>query len=354
MKTYKYRIKDSTTQKKLTFLAKEVNFVWNVCNEQIRKRWKESRRITTKVELNKITRGASKFLSINQQTIQAVSYELETRTRKNKKFIKFRGKKSLGWIPFNGQTIKICGDLVNYNKCIFKFWKSRDFPSPIKMGSFNQDCRGRWYINFVAEDNENLSCESGEVGIDLGLIHTATDSNGRKLSSRNYRKYEKKLGMAQRARKKKLAKKIHAKIKNKRKDDIEKITTQWAKENKIVVVGNISPKKLIKTKFAKSTLDSSWSLLTTRLSHKTLRYGGIFLEVNEANTSRTCSHCRIHWDFPKGLKSLAIREYKCPGCHVEQDRDINAARNILRIGHDSLNAGKTANEESPTIIALAV
>ncbi len=80
----------------------------------------------------------------------------------------------------------------------------------------------------------------------------------------------------------------------------------------------------------------------------------MLIEVNEAYTSKTCSHCGVRWDFPKEPKSLAIREYKCLCCHVGQDRDVNAARNILRIGRDSLQTVKAVGEESPTIIALAI
>jgi putative transposase len=358
--TYKFRIKDSNKTKALSNLARECNFVWNHCNEIARKRWKESRLYTGKVILNKLVKGASKELNINQQTVQAVAYELELRMKKAKKLIRFRGKKSLGWIPFNGQTIKAVGDRIFYNKSDFKFWHSRKIDGKIKTGSFNQDSRGRWYVNFVIEKNdENIGCLSGEVGIDLGLKTTASDSNGKKISVGQYRKLEKKLGMSQRANKKKQTKKIHAQIKNKRRDAIEKYTLDLAQNNKLIVIGNVSSQKIIKTKLAKSVLDNSWALLKNRLSHKTIRYGGIFLEVDEAKTSRTCSHCGIYWeDFPKGLKSLAVREYKCSSCEVVQDRDINAARNILRIGRDSLPGfsvtAKILQEESPTIIAQAI
>jgi putative transposase len=353
VKTYQFRIKDSTSKKLLIQMSRDVNFVWNYCNELARKRWKESRSITVKSDLNKITRGASTVLRINQQSIQAVSYELLTRLKQEKKRIRFRSKKSLGWIPFNGQTIKICGDQIIYNKKIFSFWKSRIIPSRIKTGSFCQDSRGRWYLNLVVFAEEVVSCGGGAVGIDLGLINSATDSYGLKLKTRYYRKFEKQLARFQRAGKKKQAKKIHAKIKNKRKDDIEKATTNWALNNKLIFVGDVNSSALIKSKLAKSTLDASWYMIKARLLHKTMRYGGNLIIVNEAYTSKTCSHCKILWNFPKGLKSLAIREYICPGCHVGQDRDVNAARNILRIGRDSLQTVRAVGEESPTIIALA-
>ncbi len=206
------------------------------------------------------------------------------------------------------------------------------------MGSFNSDSRGRWYVNLVVEVPK-LTNLGNSVGIDLGLTSAATTSDGLKLVGRNFRKLEAKLASAQRAGKKKLVRKIHDKIKNRRKDGIEKFTTTVARENSLIVIGDVSSKKIIRktNRFAKSASDASWYQIKSRLLNKAIRHGGRYMEVNEAYTSKTCSDCGTRWEFPKGLKSLAIREYVCPCCGVVQDRDINAARNILRIGHDSLN-----------------
>jgi putative transposase len=337
MKVIRYRIKDSSKLNQLSRLSSQVNFVWNTCNDLIRKNWKESRKYTQKSDINRLVKGASRELDLNQQTVQAIGYELLLRIRKIRKQVRFRSrKKSLPWIPFNGQTIKLVGDIALYNKMDFKVFKSRELCGKIKTGSFVCDSRGRWYVNFCCEDNTEAYCGLGEVGIDLGLITTATTSQGEKLKASRYRRWEKKLANAQRANKQKLAKKIHAKIKNTRKDAIEKFTTKIAQENSLVVIGKIESNKIIKTPFAKSTYDNGWFLLKSRLSHKVVKHGGKYLEVPENFTSRTCSHCNLGWILPKGLKSLAIREYQCPGCGFLQDRDVNAARNILRIGHDSL------------------
>ena len=330
MKVIRYRIKDSTKEKELSKLSSNVNLVWNTCNDMIRKQWKESRKYTTKAQLNKITRGASKELNINQQTVQAISYELLLRIQKVKKQVRFRSrKKSLPWIPFNGQTMKLVGDVVFYNGMDFNLWITRPLCGKIKTGSFTCDARGRWYINFSCEDKAEAFCGQGEIGLDLGMISTVTTSQAEKLKASRYRKWEKKLAMAQRACKKKLARTIHAKIKNSRKDAIEKFTTKIAEVNSLVVIGKMESKKLIKTFLAKSTYDNGWYMLKTRLSHKVVKHGGKYLEVPENFTSRTCSHCNLGWILPKGLKSLAIREYQCPGCLSLQDRDVNAARNIL-------------------------
>jgi putative transposase len=341
MKTIKYRIKDSTTKKLLTKMKLEVNWIWYHINQQIAKNWKESRKYTNRNDIHVLTKGLSKETNLNQQTIQAVGHELILRTQKAKKKIRNRKATNLGWVPFNGQTIKLIDDKVMYDKKVFKIWKSRELCGKIKMGSFTEDARGNWYVNFVCEDDTVYErSENNDLGIDLGLISTATGSDGEKLTNREYRKLEKKLAKAQRANKNKQAKNIHAKIKNCRKDNIEKYTSKISKQNNFIVIGNVSAKKLTKTKMAKSVLDNGWGMLKSKISYKVERHGGMMIEVNEAYTSRTCSDCSTGWVLPRGLKSLAVREYTCPCCGVVQDRDINAARNILRIGRDTLKRNR--------------
>ena len=72
---------------------------------------------------------------------------------------------------------------------------------------------------------------------------------------KHYRKYEQKLGIAQRAKNKKRVRALHAKIKNCRKDHLHKESSKLVKQHAMIVVGNLSAAKLVKTKMAKSVLD---------------------------------------------------------------------------------------------------
>ena len=99
------------------------------------------------------------------------------------------------------------------------------------------------------------------MGINLGLKDCATASNEQQLHGRWYRGYELELAKAQRAKKKKRVKAIHAKIKNQRKDDMHQFSTTLVRENAAIFVGDVASAKLVKTKMAKSTLDA-WLLLT--------------------------------------------------------------------------------------------
>jgi IS605 OrfB family transposase len=210
-----------------------------------------------------------------------------------------------------------------------------------RSGSFSQDARGRWYFNIVVEVPVAQSTATGQIGIDLGLKDIATCSNGLRLENgKIYRHLEEKLGKTQRADKKARARAIHAKIKNTRLDALHKFTTQVVKENRFIVVGNVSSSGLAKTKMAKSVLDAGWFMLKTQLDYKSKAMQAEFIEVNEKYTTQACSCCgAISSSSPKGRAGLGIREWSCSECGAHHDRDVNAAMNILALGHQRLAEG---------------
>jgi len=99
-------------------------------------------------------------------------------------------------------------------------------------------------------------------------------------------------------------------------------------------VGDVSSKKLIKTRMAKSVHDAGWHMLKTILEYKCDYAGVVFEVVNEMYTTVTCSACKNRTG-PSGLEGLRIREWSCE-CGVTHNRDVNAAKNILAVGHDRL------------------
>ena len=289
----------------------------------------------------------SRGFTIHSQTVQEVT-EAHAKARKQFKKDKLRwrvsggSRRSLGWIPFRAGAAVWKNGQVYYNKHHFKVWDSYGLSKyAFRSGSFTEDSRGRWYFNVVIQVPLIEVSGKGAVGVDLGLKDTATCSNGLKLESKQfYRKAEKQLGMAQRAKKKKRVKAIHAKVKNRRLDHIHKFTTQLVREHSLIVIGNVSSAGLTKTKMAKSVLDAGWHMLKTQLDYKSKAMQAVFLEVNEAYSTQICSCCgRISVNSPKGRTGLRIREWTCPDCGALHDRDVNAARNILAAGHCRLAGG---------------
>lgn len=343
--TYRYRIKDKHISR-LNAQARAVNVVFNFCNETQQKAARNGRKWLTGYDLWKLVAGATKEgLDLHSHSAMRVCLQYDKSRRQQKKpWLRWRGRKSLGWVPFNtGHVSHRDGGFV-FRGEHYNVWLHRPLPDGAKIGagSFSQDSRGRWYINCPVEVAEATEAPLKYVGIDLGLKDLATLSTGEKIEApRLYRKSEAHLATSQRARKTKRARTIHAKIANRRKDFLHKASAKIAKEYGLVVIGDVSPSKLSQTRMAKSVLDAGWSRFRDMLSWKLrLRSGGMLLEVSEKYTTQTCSECgSLPPSRPKGIAGLSNRMWRCDDCGADHDRDHNAARNILRIGLDTLRGG---------------
>ena len=352
-KTLKLRIKDKHLAV-LCAMAREVNTVWNFCNETSAKAVRERHKFLSGYDLQKLTDGFSKCdgVVIGSATTQQVCEEYATRRRQFKRArLNWRvsnpksSRRSLGWIPFKSRAARYKAGQVHFAGQKLSLWDSYGLANyDLRAGSFCEDSRGRWYLNVQVKLPElvgpALPTPSASVGIDLGLKTCATTSDGAKIEGRFYRGLECKLGIAQRAGKKARSRAIHAKIGNQRKDMLHKFSTALVKSNAAIFVGDVASAKLVKTKMAKSTLDAGWSSLKTMLEYKSHQAGIVFEEVNEAYTTQTCSCCRcVSASSPKGRAGLRIREWTCSECESVNDRDVNAARNILALGHQRLAGG---------------
>jgi IS605 OrfB family transposase len=238
---------------------------------------------------------------------------------------------------------------MKYAGQCFGLWDSYGLSKyTFKTGCFTQDARGRWYICLVAELKEPVAKIKNEnteaIGIDLGLKDFATLSNGTKIESqRLYRQSERKLAIAQRANNKQRVKAIHAKIRNTRKEFHHQLSRQLVNHYAAIFVGNVNAKGLAQTPMAKSVLDAGWTAFRTLLKYKCEDAGVWFEEVNERYSTQTCSCCGSRRDSPKGRAGLGIREWTCFECGITHDRDVNAALNILALGHERLVGGITAS-----------
>ncbi|WKT73618.1 RNA-guided endonuclease InsQ/TnpB family protein [Acinetobacter variabilis] len=348
MKTLKLRIKDKHC-KVLDQLASEVNFVWNYVNDLSFKHLKRTGDFFSAFDMTQYTKGTSKLCGLHSQTVQGITEEYVDKRRQHKKAkLKWRvsnkksARRSLGWIPFKKVAIKYADGYVQYGKQKFKLWDSYGISKySVRTGSFVEDSRGRWYVCLVVDSpKQDKPTATKAIGIDLGLKDVATCSDGTVISNpKFYRNYEQKLGIAQRARNKKRVRALHAKIANCRKDHLHKASTLLVKENALIVVGDLSASKLVKTKMAKSVLDTGFSALKTMLKYKCENAGVLFEEVSEKFTTQICSCCgEITSSSPKGRTDLRIRVWECE-CGSINHRDLNSAKNILALGHERLAVG---------------
>jgi len=347
----------------LSSLAREVNFVFNYCNDLSLKVFERERRFLSGFDFWPFLKGATRgdcALHLPVQAVQEIAEEYARRRRQYRKirlaWRKSRGaRRSLGWIPYKVRTIRYRGGQVYFAGRWLSLWDSfglGDFE--LRAGNFSEDRRGRWYLNVCVPWTHRASEERNKppmgaildrsvpsLGIDLGLKHFAAFSDPTLPpldAQRFYRDLEPALARAQRAQRASRARAIHAKIANRRKDFLHKLSTRLVKANGAIFVGNVNASALAKTGQAKSVLDAGWSAFRTMLRYKCDDAGVWFAEVDEAFSTQTCSVCNSRAG-PKGRKDLGIRGWQCPVCGAIHDRDVNAAHNILAAGHRRLAEG---------------
>lgn len=337
--TYRYRVKDKHAAE-LNRMAHAVNFVWNFCNDTQKHALKWNKPWPTAIDLIKQTAGSSILLGIRSNTIDMICVQYAKSRRQHRKaYLRYRGKKSLGWVPLRSRSIRpINGGFCCFGKD-FAVWLSRPIPEGATIkdgGSFARDAQGHWYINVVLEMPVAMAREPNRlVGIDLGLKDIACLSSGVKVAApRLYVASERRLGKANRAKKRRLVRSIGAKVKNQRKDFLHKLSAQIVRDHDLIIVGNVNSSSLAKTRMAKPVLDAGWSSFRSMLAYKAIKHGARYAEVNEAYSTQACSECGCI-SGPKGRKGLVIREWACSDCGTVHDRDVNAARNILRYEHVS-------------------
>ncbi|WP_208460983.1 RNA-guided endonuclease InsQ/TnpB family protein [Paraburkholderia mimosarum] len=357
VKTLKLRIKDKHAKAMLA-MARDVNTVWNFCNEtQYRslKRYCNRPKVwLSGFDLQKLTNGFVKCDGVvaGSPTVQQVCEEFATRLRQFKRQkMNWRvsdrksPKYSLGWVPFKKRALTYKNGQLKFNGINIGLWDSYGLSRyELGAGSFNEDSRGRWYVNIAVKvqvDEKRVPDGVTTLGIDLGLKTMATYSDGSAFNMpKFYRDTEAALGIAQRANKKRRVKAVHIKIANRRKDAIHKETTALVKKHAAIFVGNVNAKAMAKTSMAKSVHDAAWTMFRTTLKYKAIRQCVVFEEVNEAFSTQTCSCCgSIPPSSPKSRAGLGIRQWTCSDCGAEHDRDTNAARNIVRLGLQALEVG---------------
>jgi putative transposase len=341
MLSFKYRIKSGG--RRLHRYAIACNQVWNFCvatqrEAERRRKGGSARHWPTAFDLIKLATGSGAELGLHSDTVQTICRQFAASRDQRRRCPKFRAsfgpKRALGWVPFIQRTVKIDGDALTYLKRRYRFWKSRDIEGEFRAGAFAQDARGRWFVSFQCEVSDDLPTGNGSVGIDLGLRELATLSDGARIENlRHYRRYEHRLAVAQRARNKRRVRAIHAKIASARRHQLHEASARIARENSLIVVGNVNAASLKKTRMAKSVSDAGWSMFRNMLRYKARRHGAVFIEADERWSSQVCSACGgLPSSRPKGIADLGVRRWECSDCGASHDRDVNAAMNILRVG----------------------
>jgi putative transposase len=241
-----------------------------------------------------------------------------------------------------------------------------------------------YYAQFAIDVKVRVETEpTGQaVGIDLGLKFFIADNKGNtQPCPQFYRKAERQLNRANRNKSKKFKKSVkpqsknyhktrnryarkHLRVSRQRKEYCKRVAYSVIQSNDLVAYEDLNVQGLVKNRhLAKSISDAAWSTFRQWLEYFGFKYGRITIAVPPHNTSQNCSNCG-----KKVKKSLSTRTHVCPHCGFVEDRDINAAINILKlalstVGHTGTYAwgdlpswaigailssnGESWNQESP-------
>ncbi|MER6950527.1 RNA-guided endonuclease TnpB family protein [Nonomuraea sp. NPDC000554] len=202
---------------------------------------------------------------------------------------------------------------------------------------------GSWFVSLLCEDGiRPLDPTDSTVGVDAGITALATLSTGEKIANPQHERADRrKLAKAQRAlaRKEKGSAnrtkarlrltKVYARISDRRRDHLHKVSTRLVRENQVIAVEDLTVRNLVKNhRLARAICDASWRELRSMLEYKAAWYGRELVVVDHwLPSSKLCSACgTLREKMP-----LDVRTWEC-ACGVSHDRDVNAARNILAAG----------------------
>ncbi|WP_306313254.1 RNA-guided endonuclease InsQ/TnpB family protein [Streptomyces hydrogenans] len=210
----------------------------------------------------------------------------------------------------------------------------------------SQDAAGRWFVSLLCDDPtvKPLPVTDTAVGVDVGLDHLLTLSTREKIANpRHERRDRTRLALAQRqlarkakgdganrAKARRRVAKIHARIADRRRDGLHKLTTRLVRENQTIVIEDLTVRNMVKNHaLARAISDASWSEFRSLLEYKAAWYGREVIAVDRFfPSSRLCSHCgALQERMP-----LGVRTWTCDSCGTTHDRDVNAARNLLAAG----------------------
>lgn len=347
MITYRYKL--SPTKSQLTDFLRQLEVhktLYNKCLEQRIESYKltgksPSRFDQQKTEVPKY-KGLSNYSSM-QCTVQRLDNSYKEFFKKNNSFPRFKSRfRTIKYsILSNGCQIKPTGLYLQYLGIVKLKW-TRPIPDNCKIKTLSVTHKnGTLYVNFMCENLAKVSPKRTiMVGVDFGIKSTVTMSDGVQIQSpqftkqaaKNIARLQRKKEKSKNKRKiKKALAKAHGKIQNKRADFNHKLSKCIVQTYDIICLEDIKVSELTSqhSNINKRMFDIGISQLKQMITYKAENAGKLVVLVNPAYTTQTCSSCGERHSL-----ALTERKFICK-CGLELDRDVNAAKNILRLGLQS-------------------
>lgn len=273
--------------------------------------------------------------------------------KKRAKFPKFKKKTHYQSYNIDNGTLYIKNEKLHIPKIRdgIKIVVHRPLEGKILNGTISKTADERYFISITVEKEIcKLPEKTNKIGIDLGIKDFAVISDGSKISNPHFKKKEvNKLKKLQRALSRKskdshrrekcrvkLAK-LNTSITNRKNDFLYKLSSKLINENQVICLESLNVKGMVKNhRLAESISECSWYEFVRQLDYKAKWYGRTVVKIDRFfPSSKTCSNC----GFIKESLNLSERTWTCPKCGTIHDRDMNASKNILKQGLNSLSFG---------------
>ncbi|MBM7715311.1 putative transposase [Bacillus thermophilus] len=354
LKTFKYRLYPSQEEKeKIEQTLNDCRFLYNSALEQrivaYRKHGVSLTYNKQQNELPQLKKEMPEYNKIHSQVLQNVLKRLDfsfqnffRRVKNGEKpgFPRFQGRNRYDSFTYPQSGFSIEGDRLRLSKIgEVRIHLHRKMEGKVKTCTIIRK-NGKYYVCFACEIEQVVHVTGKQVGVDVGIAHLAITSDGDFFDNpKHLRKSERQLKRLQRivSRRKKgsnrrrkavllLARK-HERIANQRKDTNHKVSRKLVDQYDLIVFEDLNIKGMVKNRrLSKAIHEVSWNQLIAFATYKAEYADKTVKVVNPRNTSQMCSNCGLI--VPK---KLSERLHRCP-CGYTAHRDINAARNILKLG----------------------
>ena len=300
-------------------------------------------------------------------SLQATNHDLVEAYRKffraRQGFPKFKSRK----FPKQSYTSRNVIRLMDTNHIkipklgVVRFKSGQKLTGNIKNVTIRLSSTDKFYaILLVDTEIKELPMTGNSVGIDMGVADLMITSDGVKYPTIRFDKilakkkyyWEKRLARRRLQAKKEIAwdhhnkvlnprelsdfknylkakhmvAKYSEKIANQRSNYLHNLTKQLVEQYDLIKIEDLKTKNLLKNhKLARAIANQSWREIRSQLEYKCVWYGKQLVTVNPRKTSQICSNC----GYDDGKHTLDVRQWTCPKCGMNHDRDINAAKNIL-------------------------
>jgi len=313
--------------------------------------------------------GVSTYNDAAQRLSKAFTNFRKGRT----KFPNFKHKGQGGSVRFMGPTVRLTnahhvrvarvGEVKTYESTR-KLYRHLERGTGRIVAATVSECSGKWKVSLTVEVTRVLPATrlpNKVIGIDVGVatLYTGATPDGEQVlevtNPGHFVTAEKRLSHAQRIASRRQGprpgvapserwkkangrvQKIHADVRNARKNLIHETTTRLAKNYDVIVLEDLNIAGMVRNySLAKHVSDAAWGEFARQLEYKTKWYGSTLVRVNRFYpSSKTCSQCGT----VKATLSLGDRTYHCGTCGLTLGRDLNAAINLARQGLPGTSSG---------------